>query len=182
MSVIYPPHPERIAGPDRGLVTRPWALFFQQVIEKLQNLEQRIETIEGWVEVQAWDAVITATTTSPTGYTRNYGQFVRLGDTVIGRVAFTMDVGVTAGSGTWIVSLPATVPAGSGAQRNIVGFGSIVQGPGTAYYPLVVRLSAATGLVMIPDDGGSTPVTDAAPVAWAAGDQLGLTVIYQLTP
>lgn len=187
MSLIYPPLQEGVTSGPRDLPSRPWALFFQQVIAQLQSLDNRVSALEavisGYGTAQTWTAAITAVTTDPTNITLTYGQYVRIGNTVIGRASWTMAVGFTAGTGSWLVSLPVANPTGTGGQRAVVGFGSLVQGAGTSYYPFTVRLgSTGTNLVLLPDDGGSTPVTGAAPLVLAAGDQMGLTVIYQVTP
>ena len=188
MAIIYPPIQEQVTAGPRGLPTRPWALFFQQLITSIQNLETRVAALEaaiaGYGTPQPWTATITAVTTNPTNITQNYGEYVRIGNTVIARAAWTMAVGFTAGTGSWLVAVPLGTPAGLGGNRAIVGFGSLVDASGAPdYYPFTVRL-ASTGatLVLLPDPAASTPVTGGAPLALVAGDSMGLTVIYQLAP
>jgi hypothetical protein len=127
--------------------------------------------------------VLTASTTSPSGWTATGGWY-RMGATVVARFALTAGASVSAGSGTYRVSLPvdATAP---GAGGFLVGRAGMYDDSAGARAS--VDLYLLNGVSTYVEgrypatwpNGANTSVSNSAPWTWAANDQIQGLIVYE---
>lgn len=134
------------------------------------------DIIAGWGQPwTAYNPTLTASTTNPTlGVTTLTGAFMQIGKTTHWRVVITLGTGFAAGSGNYIVSLPANSAWGAAEYH---GSGLIVNNG--AAKPVVVYLNTANSVLMWRASTEAV-VTSAGPgVAWAVGNIISLGGTYQ---
>ena len=120
---------------------------------------------------------LTASVTSPTlgtGSTAS-GRFARVGTFVVAQATLIFGTsGTGAGSGSYYVSLPIA-PVGS---LDVVGDFMVFDNSPGAYRAGVLQ-QVSSGQTAILVLGGGNEVTDAAPWAWAASDQIRYRLGYE---
>ena len=101
------------------------------------------------------------------------GLYTRTGRFVTAQVDLEIGTTTTMGSGTWFFSLPL-LEAGNAIVSTGCGY---VQSAGTVYPAVPIDL-AGSQKVQVMANGGN--ITNAAPGAWAAGDFVRFTIVYQV--
>lgn len=128
-----------------------------------------------WIPIANWGAwktytpTITASTTSPTGWTTS-GRYVQLGKTIIGTASFTYGAG-TAASGTLRFEIPVTAQAAG----YLIG-DAILNDSGTVYTRTAYL--AATTYVTLYSEGGVV-VTNGTPFTFGASDTCTISFVYE---
>lgn len=140
------------------------------------------EIYNRWVALYAsWSSYTvtwTGATTNPTlGNGTLDAAYQRAGDgkTVAVRIRLVIGSTTTLGSGLWSFSLP--VGLAPAAVQSLAGFTS--NNAGTVRHTLGAYLTAGTGVFRIAAADGTSGVSNSSPIAWANGDQLVLSGIYE---
>ena len=126
----------------------------------------------------SYDPVLTASTTNPTGWTRE-GYYAQAGKLVIAKWALTAGVSVSAGSGTYRVALPV-------AAKTAVPYGPrecwLFDSSATATLLPRLELGAGTYATMwYPASwpSGTNTAVGSGTYTWAVGDLIVGAVIYE---
>lgn len=123
--------------------------------------------------------VLTASTTDPTlGSGMGVGGYVQAGKLVLFRATITFGSGMTAGSGTYWVSLPVTVSATMPLHAPI-GRATFFDTSAPNVYVRSATLRTTGGTQIIIRDTSGAAMTHASPVAPASGDQISVMGFYE---
>lgn len=128
----------------------------------------------------AWTTYVptwTAATTNPTlGNGTKTGRYVQAGKLIIFSISITFGSTTTVGSGIYSFSLPATAID----NKIAVGQGMAFDTSATALTSLVVFIdNSGFTTVRAKDMATDSNVTHAAPYAWANGDEINLSGVYE---
>ena len=130
----------------------------------------------------AWSTytpTLTATVSNPnmgSGATRQ-GRYIRYGRTVTVEVILIFGSGMSAGSGFYEISLPVTARTQANGRRTGSAYTWDNSGSGDFADGVAFINSGATDRVRLSID--SSVVGHNAPWAWAANDEIGLTITYE---
>lgn len=148
-----------------------------QLIDKTfwdaQVFQQFTDLYASWT---SYTPTWTGATTNPVlGNGTLDGGYRAIGKTIAIRIRLVIGSTTTLGSGLWSLSLPSGLaPA---AIQSISGFAS--NSSGSSRYALAGLLTAAAGVFRIAAADGTSGASGTAPFAWATGDQLVLTGVYE---
>ena len=161
-----------------GLATTPRTWLAGEIVTAAElNAEVR-DAIAGIQAAWAtYTPAVTASTTNPTMGTTGLiqtGDYNRIGKTILGRFNITFGTGMTAGSGTYNISLPVP-PVQNGAN---LGAAMIWDTSAGQLFTAVARLSGATAIISF-SAVTNVNMTAAFPMIPAAGDQINLAFAYQ---
>ena len=133
-----------------------------------------------WVELYgSWTSYTptwTGATTNPAlGNGSLDAGYRAIGKTIAIRIRLVIGSTTTLGSGLWSISLPSGLaPA---AVQTLGGFAS--NSSGSSRYTLGAYLTAGAGVFRIAAADGTSGISGTSPFAWANGDQLVLTGVYE---
>jgi hypothetical protein len=137
--------------------------------------------IARWGVATAYTPLVTASTTNPTMGTTGLvqtGSYFQIGKLVVYNFAITFGTSMTAGSGTYAVSLPVTAsgaPGSMGTARLYHFAGGYVLANARLGSPTTLNFQYNTTYVT----GALVNAGNAGPWVWAAGDIIDGTVTYQ---
>lgn len=143
---------------------------------------------DGLVVPAAWTAytpTLTASTTNPTMGTGSVvsGYYMQIGKIVFYRFYLSFGTGMTAGTGSYEISLPVTAAATGGAGPNTVGSLFIYDSSANiAYTGLVGNVGTNTAKLTDIYYAQGTTLTAmgaAAPWTWAVSDQIRGAIVYE---
>ena len=119
--------------------------------------------------------IVTASTTSPSGWVTTGGWY-RVGATVVARFALTAGSSVSAGSGTYRVSLPVDAMTGDHVAGTVWLLDSST---GNAWNAQAWIAAAGYAQIRYGAGGVGASVTGAAPWTWASGDTISGLVMFE---
>jgi hypothetical protein len=125
---------------------------------------------------------LTATTANPTLGSGSIatGRYLLLNKLCVVHVDIQFGTsGTAAGTGDYIVSLPAD-PKASTAALSVIGGGLVYDSSATTRFGVFAERSAASA-VKLSRDGTSGLVGAAAPFAWGASDAIHLDLVFEVT-
>lgn len=133
----------------------------------------------GW-EWQPWTPTLTATTTDPSGWTGT-GRWYQVGSLVVCRFKLTAQTGMTAGSGTYRVSLPiaADLTISSDTPLGQVALFDLGTGGWTGFAVATAAQQITVYYHVAAVAGAWNFVGAALPWTWAAGDVISGTITYE---
>lgn len=138
-------------------------------------LETLAQTPGAWT---AYTPTLTATTTNPTlgtGPTQS-GRWSQFGKLVTGQASIIFGTSPTAGSGTYLVLLPAAVAS----SLVIVGNFMVFDSSGSTWRAGSIQQGASNTTAVLVMGGGNL-ITDASPWVWAASDEIRYSFMYETT-
>ena len=155
-------------------------------IRSIASLIQNFDAIKTWADQfeagVAFAPVWTAETVNPSlGNGTLSGRVIEYGALIVATIDLTIGATTTLGTGGWLFSVPEAARAGSTGRA--VGTGLAEDLSATARWSGVVRLATVnTCSLDVPTgaaDGRVSPVGPTLPFAWAAGDLIKMTAIYE---
>ena len=133
---------------------------------------------QAWTQ---WTPTLTASTTNPTNWTVD-GRYTMYGKLVIAKFRLTAGASVTAGSGTYRIALPATASTSLGGDIEVgpINLYDSSAGSQTLGKLYISSTTPTLGLFSYPTSLTALgAVTNAAPYAWASGDTIRGSMIYE---
>ncbi len=186
---MYPPVPEPVTD-ERRLISRPWLLFFQSIIDAITGngtaiaalqaavtaIQAQIVTLLSWGAWQSYTPTMSSTGTPPTNITTT-GRYVADGKTIHAQITAALAVGFTPGTGVYTLTLPvASVAVGSAVV--VIGSALIFDASTAEFYTGVVRQLSTTTIAIYPDDS-RVAMGPTVPITFVATDQIGACVTYE---
>jgi hypothetical protein len=123
----------------------------------------------------AYTPTFASSGTQPTNYTAT-GRYAQLGNTVHVEASVVCGASWTAGTGAYTFTLPVASPAVGNAVA-VRGTALVYDSSTGNYYTAILRQTSTTEVQLILPTAGA--VGAASPVAFAASDQIGISVTYE---